>query len=83
MTQNAAWNYRRLSQHKSLPNENVVGQEVIDAADTAAREGHIYAGEKYFGKRGKGGAKVRKHTDAVLEQLHHKVMYAPVKLITA
>ena len=80
MNQNKAWNRRKLSSHAALPNENVVGLHVIDAADDATK-GDIATNGKYFGERGKGGKLAQTHTSAVLEQLHHKVMYAPVTKI--
>ena len=77
MTHNRAWNRRKLSSHTALPNENVVGQNVIDAANG----GVSIDGGLYFAERDKGGKAASKFADSVCDQLHHRTMYAPVKTI--
>ena len=73
-------NYRKLSSHAALPNENIVGYGVIDAANDAMN-GNPTLFEMYTPERGVGGVAAQVWADAVCEQLHHKVMYAPVTKI--
>ena len=79
---NAAMNRRKVSSRAGLPNENIVGLNVIDAADDAMI-GTANPGGMFFPERGKGGAAATTFSKSVCEQLHHKTMYAPVTKITA
>ena len=80
INRNAALNRRRLSSRAGIPNEAVVGMHVIDAANEGSF-GEISIDNQYFPERGKGGIASRVFSESVCEQLHHKVMYAPVTRI--